>query len=135
MLCTQFAWVCLGCLLLCKEKGSSPMSAITERRSMGLYKVPLSMYMLGFRMLLLVVTQSMFISIWISRLEKADSRTASVGLLNKSDGVIVVEWAEKKKRCLTSCGAVPQSAQTLRLASFLILVSYETRSLQYPDLS
>ena len=31
---------CLVCLLLCKEEGSSPVSAITERRDMGLYEVP-----------------------------------------------------------------------------------------------
>ena len=43
MFCTCVAWVCLACLLLCKEQGSSPVSAITERRDMGLYKVPLSL--------------------------------------------------------------------------------------------
>ena len=43
--CTRVAWVCL---LLCKEEGFSPMSAITEMREMGLYEVPLSMYLLGF---------------------------------------------------------------------------------------
>ena len=42
MFCTRVAWVCLVCLLLCKEEGSSPVSAITERRDMGLYEVPLS---------------------------------------------------------------------------------------------
>ena len=36
------------CLLLCKEVGSSPVSAITVRRDMGLYEVPLSMSLLGF---------------------------------------------------------------------------------------
>ena len=36
------------CLLLCKEEGSSPVSAITERRDMGLYDVPLAMSFLGF---------------------------------------------------------------------------------------
>ena len=45
MFCTRVAWVCL---LLCKEEGSFPVSAITERRDMGLYKVPLSVYLLGF---------------------------------------------------------------------------------------
>ena len=40
--------VCLVYLLLCKEEGSSPMSAITERRDMGLYEVPLSVSLLGF---------------------------------------------------------------------------------------
>ena len=50
--CTCVAWVCLVCLLLCKEEGSSPVSffAITERRDMGLYGVPLSMSLLGFWM-------------------------------------------------------------------------------------
>ena len=48
MFCTRVAWVCLVCLLLCKEEGSSPVSAITERRDMGLYKVPLSVSLLGF---------------------------------------------------------------------------------------
>ena len=39
MLC--FAWVCLVCLLLCNEEGSSPVSATTERMDMGLYEVSL----------------------------------------------------------------------------------------------
>ena len=43
-------WVCLVCFLLCKEEGSSPVSAITEIRGMSLYKVPLSMSLLGFGM-------------------------------------------------------------------------------------
>ena len=42
--------MCLVCLLLCKEEGFSPVSAITERRDMGLYEVPLSMSLLGFGM-------------------------------------------------------------------------------------
>ena len=50
MFCTRVAWVCLVCLLLCKEEGSSPVSAITEMRDIGLYEVPLSMYLLGFGM-------------------------------------------------------------------------------------
>ena len=36
------------CLGLCKEESSSPVSAIAERRDMGLYEVTLSL--LGFRM-------------------------------------------------------------------------------------
>ena len=36
--------------MLCKEEGSSPVSAITERRDSGLYEVPLSMSLLGFGM-------------------------------------------------------------------------------------
>ena len=48
MLYTRIAWVCLVCLLLCKEEASSPVSAITERRDMGLYDVPLSVSLLGF---------------------------------------------------------------------------------------
>ena len=47
MFCTRVAWACLACLLLCKEEGSSPVSAITERRDMGLYEVPLSVSLLG----------------------------------------------------------------------------------------
>ena len=48
MFCTRVASVCLVCLRLCKEEGSSPVSAITERRDMGLYEVPLSMSLLLF---------------------------------------------------------------------------------------
>ena len=49
MLCTRVAWVCLVCLLLCKEEGSSPVSLqLLERRDMGLYDVPLSVSLLGF---------------------------------------------------------------------------------------
>ena len=40
----------LVCLQLCKKEGSSPVSAITERRDMGMYEVPLSMSLLGFGM-------------------------------------------------------------------------------------
>ena len=40
--------MCLVCLLLCKEEGSSPVTAITERRDMGLYEVLLSVSLLGF---------------------------------------------------------------------------------------
>ena len=50
MFCTRVAWVCWVCLLLCKEEGSSPVSAITERRDMGLYEVPLCISWLGFGM-------------------------------------------------------------------------------------
>ena len=42
--------MCFVCLLLYKEEGFSPVSAITESRDMGLYEVPLSMSLLGFRM-------------------------------------------------------------------------------------
>ena len=36
--------MCLICLLLCNEEGTSPLFfAITERRDMVLYEVPLSM--------------------------------------------------------------------------------------------
>ena len=50
MFCTRVAWVCLVCLLLCKKESSSPVSAITERRDMGLYEVFLLravLYILG----------------------------------------------------------------------------------------
>ena len=33
--------------MLCMEEGSSPVSAITERRDMGLYEVPLSLFGFG----------------------------------------------------------------------------------------
>ena len=36
------------CCYVRKEEGSSPVSAITERRDMGLYEVPLSVSLLGF---------------------------------------------------------------------------------------
>ena len=48
MFCTRVAWVCLVCLLLCREEGSSPVSEITERRDMGLHEVPLFVSLLGF---------------------------------------------------------------------------------------
>ena len=43
---------CVCCFIynIYKEEGSSPVSAITERRDMGLYEVPLSMSLLGFGM-------------------------------------------------------------------------------------
>ena len=43
MFCTGVARVCLVYLLLCNDECSFPVSAITERRDMGLYEVPLSM--------------------------------------------------------------------------------------------
>ena len=49
MFCTRVAWVCLVCLLLCKEEGSSPVPAITERRDLGLYEVQFFVSLLGFR--------------------------------------------------------------------------------------
>ena len=48
MFCTRVAWVRLLWLLLCKEEGSSPVSAITERGDMGLYEVPFSVSLFGF---------------------------------------------------------------------------------------
>ena len=50
MFCTRVAWVCLVCLMLCKEEGSSPVPAITEKLNVDLYGVPMSMSMLGFGM-------------------------------------------------------------------------------------
>ena len=47
MFCTRVAWVRLVCLLLFKEEGSSPGSAIAERRDMDLFEVPLSVSFLG----------------------------------------------------------------------------------------
>ena len=40
-------WVCLVCLRSCKEEGSSPVSAITERMNMGLYDASLSLVGFG----------------------------------------------------------------------------------------
>ena len=37
-----------GMFAVMKEEGSSPVSAITERRDMGLYEVPLYVSLLGF---------------------------------------------------------------------------------------
>ena len=48
MFCTCVAWVCLVCLLLCKEEGSSPVSVITERRDMGMYELPMFVSLLCF---------------------------------------------------------------------------------------
>ena len=45
--CTHVVWMCLVCFLICKEECSCPVSAITERRDMGLYEVPLSVSLLG----------------------------------------------------------------------------------------
>ena len=49
MFYTRVAWVCLVCLLLCKEEGSSPMSLQLLRGGiLGLYEVPLSVSLLAF---------------------------------------------------------------------------------------
>ena len=49
MFCTRVAWVCLVCLLLCKEEGSSPVSLqLLSGGIIGLYEVPLSVSLLGF---------------------------------------------------------------------------------------
>ena len=45
--CTRVAWMCLVYFLLCKEEDSYPVSAIIERRGMGLYEVPLFSSLLG----------------------------------------------------------------------------------------
>ena len=47
MFSTRVAWVCLVCLLLCKEVGSPPVSLKLLR---GGIRVPLSMSLLGFGM-------------------------------------------------------------------------------------
>ena len=49
MFCTRVAWVCLVCLLLCKEEGSFPLS-LQSLRDMGLYVVPMYITLLGFGM-------------------------------------------------------------------------------------
>ena len=40
----RVACVCLVCLPLCKEEGSSPMSTITEGRDMGYNVVPINVF-------------------------------------------------------------------------------------------
>ena len=60
----RVTWVCLVCLLLCKEEGSSPVSAITERKDMGMYEVPLSMPLLGFGWGLCLQTSICVILCW-----------------------------------------------------------------------
>ena len=47
MFCTRGAWVCLVCLWLCKEEGSSPVSAITEKRDFGMGTMLTNFYMCG----------------------------------------------------------------------------------------
>ena len=47
MFCTRVAWVYWR---LCKEEGSSPLSAINDGRDMNLYEMPLFMSLLGFGM-------------------------------------------------------------------------------------
>ena len=47
--CTRVAWVCLVCLLFCREEGSSPVSLqLLRGRNMGLHDVPLFVSLLGF---------------------------------------------------------------------------------------
>ena len=63
----------------------------------------------------------MFISIWVSRLEIAEfPDSVRRYRLHKSDLLIVVGWAGKTKRCLTSCGVVPQSEACIFLDSALL---------------
>ena len=45
--CTRVAWVCLVCLLLCREKDLL-QCLCNERRDMGLYEVPLFVSLLEF---------------------------------------------------------------------------------------
>ena len=61
MFCTRVVWVCL---LLCKEEGFSPVSAITERRDMGLYEMPLSMALLGFGMKTMLANSICVVLCW-----------------------------------------------------------------------
>ena len=49
MICTRVAWVCLVCLLLCREEGSSQVSLQLLKGGYGLFEVPLSVSLLGFR--------------------------------------------------------------------------------------
>ena len=48
--CVLYPW-CVGVFgMLCKEEGSYPVSAITDRMDRGPYEVPLSISLLGFGM-------------------------------------------------------------------------------------
>ena len=47
----------------------------------------------------------------------------------------MVGWAGQTKRCLTSCDVMPQSTQTLNLASFLIHNKYHSIMKVQLDLS
>ena len=59
--------MCLVCLLLCNEDGSSPVSAITERRDMGLYEVPLFVSLLDFGIVLLCYSLLYYVSLLCRR--------------------------------------------------------------------
>ena len=48
MFCIRSAWVCLVCLLLCKEECSSPVSLQLLGGGIWGYEVPLSVSLLGF---------------------------------------------------------------------------------------
>ena len=63
MFCIRVAWMCLVCLLLCKEEDSSPVFfVIKERRDMSLYSVPL----LGFWMGTMLATAICVVLCWCS---------------------------------------------------------------------
>ena len=50
MFCTRVAWVCLVCLMLCKEEGSSLVSLQLLRGGIwACMRLPLSVSLLGFR--------------------------------------------------------------------------------------
>ena len=55
MLC--FVPVLRGCVryVCCYVRKNAPVSAITERRDMGMYEVPLSMSVLGFGIIMLLL--------------------------------------------------------------------------------
>ena len=55
MFCTRVAWVCLVCLLLCKEEGSSPVSFQLLRGGIWAYEVPLPLSVCGIMFLLRAV--------------------------------------------------------------------------------
>ena len=56
MFCTGLRWVCLVCLLICKEEGFSPVSEIIEKKDMGMCEVNLTMSLLGFGMRTMLVS-------------------------------------------------------------------------------
>ena len=70
MFCTRVVLVCLVCLLLCKEEGSSLVSGVWD-----MYDVPLSMSLLGFGML---VNLCWYKSSFQDAREECESKRASV---------------------------------------------------------
>ena len=92
MLC----FVHLVCLLLCKEEGSSPVSAITERRDMDLYDVPMPMSLLGFGD---IGGGRSFRTLWLPRSLVSES-TACVGRFRRLSFLLAPSLGRTVELCL-----------------------------------